>query len=102
MVSLVAFSAISRAQMPSSPKTERQPSPQEMEAMVAQMSAGMVKMMENIFDTTFNYLAKKETSTKLATFTKNYYDELIKQGFTKKEAMHIVTSVGMPNMSMIK
>lgn len=48
---------------------------------MAQMMAGMVDLM-----------ARPETADKLATFTRNYYEALVKKGFTKEEALRIVGS----------
>ena len=55
--------------------------------MMAQMMEGMSKAM-----------AKPEVAENFATFMRNYYNSLIKQGFTQDEAMKIVTSSGMPSM----
>ncbi len=63
-----------------------------MEEMVALM---MGRMMEGMAKS----MAKKEFSENLAVFTKNYYDALLKKGFTEEQAMQIVTSVGIPAMS---
>ena len=41
-------------------------------------------------------LAKPENAERLADFTKNYYDALIKRGFTKEQALQIVMAVGIP------
>ncbi len=42
--------------------------------------------------------AKPESADRLATFTKNYYDALIRKGFTKEQALQIVIATGMPRM----
>jgi len=44
-------------------------------------------------------LAKPENAERLADFTKNYYDALVRRGFTKDQALQIVTAVGIPHAS---
>jgi len=39
---------------------------------------------------------KQETAKSLAIFKRNLYNELIKQGFSKKEALEITLSTSMP------
>ena len=60
---------------------------QMMEAMMEAMMEGMLRVM-----------AKPESADRLATFTKNYYDALIRKGFTKEQALQIVIATGMPRM----
>ena len=33
---------------------------------------------------------------RLADFTKNYYDALVKRGFTKEQALQLVAAMGIP------
>ena len=53
-------------------------------------------MAEATMETTLWALSKPEAAERLATFSRNYYDALIKKGFTKDEALRIVLSVGIP------
>ena len=101
-ITFLSYPAISQAQMPVSGQAAQQPTPEEMGAMMAGMSSGMTQMMQNMLDMMLNYFAQKETAVKLATFTKNYHDELINQGFTKEDALRIVAYAGIPSMSMMK
>jgi hypothetical protein len=74
-------------------------SPAEMQReMEMLMGPAMGQMMQGMMDAMFMVLAKPETAERLASFTKNYYDALVKKGFTKDEALRIVSSVGMPSM----
>ena len=58
--------------------------------------SGASGMYDQLFDTLFSYLNKPETATKLAKFQRNYYEALIKEGFTKDEAMKIIVSSTNP------
>ena len=101
----LAYPVVSSAQMPAtgaSAQAGQQPTAADMEAMMAGMSSGMMQMMQSMLDMLLNYFAKRETAVKLASFTRNYYDELIKQGFSKEDALRIVAYAGIPSMSMMK
>ena len=63
-----------------------------------QMGPTMGEMMGQMMDSMLSYLSKKETSVKLATFTRNYYVALVKNGFTKEEALQIVVQSGIPTL----
>ncbi len=76
-----------------------EPSQQEMQDVFSAMGPAMGSMMEGMMSSMFSVLAKPEIAEQLATFTKNYYDALIKKGFSKEEAMRIIISVGMPHMN---
>lgn len=54
------------------------------------------QMMDRMLDHMLDYLAKKNTSEKLATFQKNYYDALIAKGFTSDQAFQLVLNLGNP------
>jgi len=43
-------------------------------------------------------MARPENADRLATFTRNYYDALIRKGFTREQALQIVIATGMPRM----
>lgn len=95
-VALVLSLPIARAQEP--PRT--QPSPDQMrQIMDATMSAMvpyMSKLMEAMIKTQLNVVSQRESAEKLAMYARNFYDELIKTGFTKQEALQIVTSIAIP------
>lgn len=44
-------------------------------------------------------LAKPYAGENVATFTRTYYQELVKKGFTEDQAMQIVVSMGAPDMN---
>ncbi|OQX88360.1 MAG: hypothetical protein B6D55_00260 [Candidatus Omnitrophica bacterium 4484_70.2] len=64
---------------------------QRMGPMMGMMMKGMMKAMLELF-------SEPETAERLATFTKNYYDALIKKGFTPEQALKIVIGQGMPSL----
>jgi hypothetical protein len=67
-----------------------------MGAQMEMMGPMMGRMAEASMTATLNVLTKPQSAERLATFTRNYYNALIKKGFTKDEALRIVTSVGLP------
>jgi len=79
--------------------TPQQPDQQEMMKMMAPM---MGQMMESMMEGMLNALAKPETAKKLADFSKNYFDELIAKGFSRDEAIQIITAVGFPSVPSMK
>ncbi|MEM8671900.1 MAG: hypothetical protein AAGG48_30565 [Planctomycetota bacterium] len=60
------------------------------------MQAQLTEMATKVIDGYLDYLAKPETTKKLATFQKNYYDALIEQGFTKEQAFELLLRFGNP------
>lgn len=60
------------------------------------MQTQLTEMATKMLDTYLDYLAKPQTTRKLATFQKNYYDALIEQGFTKDQAFELVLRFGNP------
>ncbi len=64
--------------------------------MMQQMAPMMGQMAALTLEGTLAALAKPENTERLADFTKNYYDALIKRGFTKDQALQIVMAVGVP------
>jgi len=47
---------------------------------------------------TIKVLEKPETIERLARFARRYYEALIKQGFSKEEALQIVAGAGIAGM----
>ena len=64
----------------------------------AMMGPMMGPMMEAMMEGMLRVMARPENADRLATFTKNYYDALIRKGFTKEQALQIVIATGMPRM----
>jgi hypothetical protein len=51
--------------------------------------------MQSMVEGTIKAFEKPETIERLARFSRRYYDALIKQGFTKVEALQIVAGAGI-------
>src|SRR2546421_2261953 len=64
----------------------------------AMMGPMMGQMMEAMMEGMLRVMAKPENIGRLATFTRNYYEALIRKGFTKDEALQIVVAAGIPRM----
>lgn len=81
-----------------------QPSPEEMrhqmEAAFGAMAPMMGKMMEAMIEAQLAVISRPESAEKMAQYVKNFYEALIKQGFTKEEALKIVTSISIPSASL--
>jgi hypothetical protein len=65
--------------------------------MMQQMAPMMSQMAAMTLEGTLAALAKPENAERLADFTKNYYDALVRRGFTKEQALQIVMAVGVPH-----
>ncbi len=99
MAALALLPAAARAQV----QPARHDSTQaQIEAMQGMMGPMMGQMMQSMMEGTLRVLAKPETADQLATFTRNYYDALIRKGFTKAEALEIVTKIGVPMPGMTR
>jgi hypothetical protein len=97
MLILIMVAAASVCQAQDSTMTQDQP--QAMMGLEMDSVAPMLgQVMKIMMLSTFDVLSEPESAEKLATFTKNYYDALVEKGFSKDEALKIVTSVGMPSV----
>ena len=98
-VLILLFSSVCLAQ-------DEKMTPEQQQAMIEQQMNAMTpmfgQMMRVMMTATFDVLSQPESAEKLASFTRNYYDALIKKGFSKDEALKIATSVGMPSMPMMQ
>jgi len=83
---LLLYTRPALAQQPTAEAVQMQ---QMMVPMMSQMAAVML-------ESTLTTLAKPENAERLADFTKNYYDALLKRGFTKEQALQLVAAIGMP------
>ena len=70
--------------------------PPNVAAMMDSIGPVFSALMGGMYGGIIDYLARPETAAKLATFAKNYFDELIKRGFTREEALLLVRGVGIP------
>jgi hypothetical protein len=65
-----------------------------MEGMLPMMRALMMSMMQIQFE----FLAEPRTGAQLAAFSRNYFDELVRLGFSRKEAFQLLLRMGMPSL----
>ena len=97
----LALPASSQAQQP-----EQKPAMPD-SATMAQMAgrmAGMFNQMGPMYETmtqamldgSLKALERPETVDRLARFARRYYEALIRQGFTREEALQIVAGAGIP------
>lgn len=98
LISATAAASVANAQPP-------QPSAAQMEQMMQrqmQMMGPMFGQMTRVMmQAQFEVLSQPETAEKLAAYTRNYYDALIKQGFSKQEALEIAMNIGIPSAPMM-
>ena len=70
----------------------------QMAGMFNQMGPMYESMSQAMIEGTLKALEKPETIERLAHFARRYYDALIKQGFSKDEALQIVAGAGLAGM----
>ena len=70
--------------------------PPSMQAIIDSIRPMFSAVMGGMYGGIIDYLAQPETAVKLATFAKNYFDELLKRGFSREEALILVQGVGIP------
>jgi hypothetical protein len=68
----------------------------QMAGMFNQMGPMYETMTQAMVEGTLKALERPEVVDRLAAFTRRYYEALIRQGFTKDEALQIVAGVGIP------
>jgi hypothetical protein len=84
---------------------EKRPQPsgeeiqQQMEKTFAMMVPMMGKMVEAMIEAQLSVVSKPESAEKMARYVKNFQEALVKQGFSREEALRIVTSLPMPSAS---
>ena len=65
----------------------------------ADMGPMFTQMISNQMQSTIDFFAREDVADKLARFTRNYYTALMTHGFTREEALIIVTSNrGLPQI----
>ena len=98
-VLVILFASVCLAQ-------DHEMTPERQQALIQQQMNAMTpmfgEMMRVMMTATFDVLSQPESAEKLASFTKNYYDALIKKGFNQDEALKIAMSIGMPSMPMMQ
>lgn len=73
---------------------------QQMQGMSGMMDMMYRQMAETMLLVTFDVLTRPESAEKLATFTRNYYEALLRKGFTEEQALQIVAATGVPSSPM--
>lgn len=68
----------------------------QMTGMFNQMGPMYETMTQAMVEGTLKAFERPETIDRLARFARRYYEALIRQGFTKEEALQIVAGAGMP------
>ncbi len=94
----VAFASPASAQ-PSQMTPEQ--TEQMMQRQMEMMGPMFGQMMRVMMQAQFEVLSQPETAEKLAAYTRNYYEALIEQGFSKQEALEIAMNVGIPSAPMM-
>jgi hypothetical protein len=70
----------------------------QMAGMFNQMGPMYENMMQAMIEGTLKVYEKPETIERLARFSRRYYEALMKQGFTREEALQIVAGAGIAGM----
>ena len=95
---LFIFSLTAFAQEPARPN---RPSAEEMQKMMEMsmgaMAPAMSKMTEAMIEAQLKAAENPETARRIAVFKKNLYDALLKQGFSKREALSIMEATPAPS-----
>ena len=100
MLATLTFPLVSRTEDQSkAQKKSSCPSCPKSKLSNTEATSRMQSMYEAVLNSVHTYLAKPETAERLASFAKNYYDALVKKGFTKEQALEIVIEAGIPTMS---
>lgn len=73
---------------------------QQMQGMSGMMGMMYRQMTEVMMEVTLEVLTRPESAEKLATFTRNYYEALLRKGFTEEQAIRIVAAAGVPSSPM--
>ncbi len=74
----------------------------QMAGMFNQMGPMYESMMQSMIEGTIKAFEKPETIERLARFSRRYYEALIKQGFSKEEALQIVAGAGIAGVRSVR
>ncbi len=100
IISIVLLSIVCATAQKKSFAENKKLTPEQQQKLIQQQMQMMTPMFGQIMKTTMEaqleIIAKFETADKLASFTKNFNDALIKKGFSKDQAFKIVLSAGFP------
>ena len=92
-LTLLSPSALAQQSNPPSPEQVQQ----MMEATLGSMIPYMAKLVEAMIQSQLRVLARPESAAQMATYVRNFYNELVKQGFTEAQALQIASSLAVPN-----
>ena len=70
----------------------------QMAGMFNQMGPMYENMTQAMVEGTIKALEKPENIERLARFSRRYYEALVRQGFSKEEALQIVAGAGIPRV----
>ncbi len=62
------------------------------------MNPFFTQMMQSMMTGLLEVLSEPESAERLATFTRNYYEALVRRGFTAEEALRLTAAVGFPTL----
>jgi hypothetical protein len=62
------------------------------------MNPFFAQMMQSMMTGILEVLSQPESAEHLATFTRNYYEALMRRGFTSEEALRLTAAVGFPTL----
>jgi hypothetical protein len=93
LIALVTASA--SAQQPP-PKPPAGLDPQSLSQALGQMSPLYEAMSQASLEGSLKVMERPENVTRMAVFARRYYEALIKQGFSREEAIQIAAGAGSP------
>ena len=98
LVMALAVISVANAQNPKPPIPVQPPVDQFLKDLDASVPV-KIKATEIAVSAEVSALAKPETAEKMARYVKNFQNALMKEGFTKEEALKIVISMPLPTTS---
>ena len=74
------------------PPVEPPSTPEQAREAMKQVGPAVTEMITSTLDGLLAYMTRPETAEQMAAFVRNYYDALLKKGFTEEQALQIATS----------
>lgn len=93
---LLLATPAARAQDKASPPSPAQVQ-EMMDATFNTMVPVMARMVEATLQSQLQVLARPDSAAQMATYVRNFYSELVKQGFTEAQALQIASSLAVPS-----
>jgi len=91
LLAFILAPAVARAEESEAP-AQPPAAPQDVHQAMQQVGPAMTEMITTTLDGLLAYMTRPETTDQMAVFVRNYYDALIKKGFTEEQALQIATS----------